>query len=162
MNIDLPWMIEAAKHVGLKEIPGKEHAPVIQQWLRELRAWWADDETPWCGVFVAHCCKTAKLPLPSAWYRAKAWSGWGTPLSAPAVGCVVVFERAGGGHVGFVMGKDKLGRLMVLGGNQGNAVSIAPFDRTRVIAYRWPDGYPFTASALPLLDTHAASSRNEA
>ena len=54
------------------------------------------------------------------------------PLQAPTVGCVVVFEREGGGHVGLVVGADTKGRLLVLGGNQGDAVSIAPFDRSRV------------------------------
>ena len=32
-----------------------------------------------------------------------------------------------GGHVSFVVGKDTRGNLMVLGGSQGNAVSIAAF-----------------------------------
>lgn len=35
---------------------------------------------------------------------------------------------------------------MVLGGNQGDAVSIAPMDVARVVSYRWPpdevDGWP--------------------
>lgn len=163
MNISLPWMAEAAQHVGLKEIPGKEHNATLVNWLIQLNAWWRDDEVPWCGTFVAHCVKAGRLQLPSAWYRAKAWANWGTAISAPVFGCVVVFERAGGGHVGFVMGVDKLGRLMVLGGNQGNAVTIAPFDRSRVIAYRWPPGQPFAANQLLVIDSRGeAASTNEA
>jgi len=48
---------EARKYIGLAEVPGKNHNPMILNWLHELKAWWKDDETPWCGVFVAHCLR---------------------------------------------------------------------------------------------------------
>ena len=135
---DPAWLAEARKHIGLKEIPGKQHNPTIIKWLAELKAWWKEDETPWCGTFVAHCCRTAGRDLPQHWYRAKAWADAGTRLAKPAYGCLVVFERSGGGHVGFVVGQDRAGNLLVLGGNQGNQVSIAKFPTTRVVAYVWP------------------------
>ena len=59
---ELPWMAEARRHVGLKEIVGAKHNPIIQSWLKEMgnfpnaaKAWYADDETPWCGLFVGYC-----------------------------------------------------------------------------------------------------------
>jgi uncharacterized protein (TIGR02594 family) len=81
------------------------------------------------------------IKYPKAYYRAKAWLDWGMPLQMPAHGCVVVFSRAGGGHVGLVVGESPDWSLAVLGGNQGNAVSIAMFDRDRVLGYRWPASY---------------------
>ena len=60
-----------------------------------------------------------------------------------------MFSRDGGGHVGFAVGKDTAGRLLVLGGNQGNAVSIAAFDVARAIGYRWPAGVPRMPCAMP-------------
>jgi uncharacterized protein (TIGR02594 family) len=156
------WLAEAERHIGLKEIPGTQHSSTISGWLSQLGAWWRDDETPWCGVFVARCFKFAGIAIPQHWYRARAWADWGYKLDAPVYGCVVVFGRDGGGHVGFCVGYDSLGRLMILGGNQGNAVSIAPFDRSRVIAYRWPPGTPLRLNPIPLIRTDAASSRNEA
>ena len=51
--------------------------------------------------------------------RAKEYAFAGKRLTKPAYGCLVVFTRQGGGHVGFVVGKDKAGNLLVLGGNQG-------------------------------------------
>lgn len=157
------WLQEARRHVGLAEIPGKEHQPVIVGWLKDLGAWWSEDETPWCGTFVAHCMREAHITLPQHWYRAKGWLTWGQALALPIVGCVVVFERAGGGHVGLVVGRDQDGHLMVLGGNQGNRVSIAPFDMARVLAYRWPAGLPEPSPApLPLLASTGAVSSNEA
>lgn len=162
--ITLPWLEEAKRHVGVAEVPGKEHSPIIAGWLQGLRAWWLDDETPWCGVFVAHCFRTAGLELPKHWYRAKGWLEWGAVLSPlPVVGCVVVFERQGGGHVGIVVGRDQEGRLMVLGGNQGNKVTVAPFDQVRVVGYRWPPGVlPPVPAPLPVIKSSGGVSTNEA
>ena len=161
------WVARARQYLGVAEIPGRATAPVIRRWLLDLKAWWADDETAWCGVAVAAWMREAGIELPKHWYRARAWLDWGYPLSKPIVGCVVVYERGGGGHVGLVVGEDASGRLMTLGGNQGNRVSIAPFDRARVLGYRWPtsriaDFYASTGP-LPMLAANGQpSSSNEA
>lgn len=157
------WMTEARRHVGVSEIPGPKHSPVIQGWLHRLKAWWSDDETPWCGVFVAACIDAAGLPLPANWMRAKSWAEWGVRLRLPVPGCVVVFERQGGGHVGFVVGRTPAGLLMVLGGNQGNRVSIAPFESSRVVGFFWPASVPLPDNpALPVMASAGPVSRNEA
>lgn len=153
------WVTDARQYIGLSEIPGATTAPPIQRWLRTLGAWWDDDETPWCGTFVAAMMKPY-APLPKHWYRARGWLDWGVVMADPDLGCIVVFERAGGGHVGFVVGRDLANNLLVLGGNQSNKVSIAAFSRTRVIGYRRPDQYELMAAALPL--GHASASRSEA
>lgn len=158
----MPWIVEALKHNGLREIPGKEHCPTIQRWTAELKGWWSDDETPWCGTFVAHCLRSTGFEVPKLWMRAKAWAEWGTPLVRPAPCCIVVFMRDGGGHVGFVLGEDAAGNLMVLGGNQGNRVSIAPFARARVLAYRCPPGQILPATALARMSSDGKLSTNEA
>ena len=157
------WITEARIHIGTAEVPGPSTSPVIAGWLHRLRAWWADDETPWCGVFVAACIEACGLPLPKNWMRAKTWADWGRRLVLPVPGCIVVFERTGGGHVGFVVGVTAQGALLVLGGNQGNKVSIAPFDRSRVLAYVWPSGIPAPDTRLAVLDARGAQlSANEA
>ncbi len=156
-----PWLPIARSYLGVIETPGPGTTPIIGQWLKRLKAWWTGDDVPWCGVFAADCVTEAGLEPPKQWYRAKAWASWGVPLTAPCLGCIVVFERQGGGHVGFVVGRDPRGRLMVLGGNQGDKVSIVPFDPTRVIALRWPAG-DFERLPLPVIQTSAASSSQEA
>jgi uncharacterized protein (TIGR02594 family) len=157
------WLLSARRHLGLTEIPGKATHPTILRWLRSLRAWWVDDETPWCGTFVAACFREVNVPLPKHWYRAKGWLEWGIPIQAPKLGAVVIFERPGGGHVGFIVGIDQQGRLLVLGGNQGNRVSVAPFDITRVIGYRWPiEGMLVARLDPPRINSTAGASRNEA
>lgn len=48
-----------------------------------------------------------------------------------------MLTRIGGGHVGFyVRETDKY--VYILGGNQSNKVSIAGYDKGRIIAYRLP------------------------
>lgn len=155
------WIVEAEQHIGLAETAGQAHNKTIQSWLRKLRAWWDDDETPWCGAFVAHCLEVTGQFIPKHWYRAKAYSEYGEKVDSPCYGCIVVFGRSGGGHVGFVVGKDHNGRLLVLGGNQGNKVSVAPFEMSRVLAYRIPFGYQPTIPLMTMA-SYEPSSINEA
>lgn len=156
------WLARAWQYRGVTETPGKATTPVIARWLRDLQAWWKDDETPWCGVFVATVMRESNLPLPRHWYRARAWLEWGLTIKFPAQGAVVVYERAGGGHVGFVVGTDQSGRILTLGGNQGNAVTVAPFDKTRVLGYRWPVSAPLPTRSAPVYTSGAPSSVDEA
>jgi len=160
---ELSWIAEARTHIGLREVPGPKNNGAILGWLRKLWAWWSDDSTPWGGTFAAMCVADAGLTPPKDWYRATAWLSLPVSLQRPAYGCIVVFTRQGGGHVGFVVGKDRNGNLMVLGGNQGDAVSIRPFPVSRVTGYRWPSAYPSSGRfALPLLDSDGRLSENEA
>lgn len=160
---DPAWIVEAKKHIGLREIPGPKDNGVILGWLKSLKAWWSNESVPWCGTFAAHCVRSAGLPIPKDWMRATAWLSIGKVLPKPAEGCIVVFSREGGGHVGFVVGKDKQGHLMVLGGNQGDAVSIRPFDTGRVLGYRWPSVSPLPERYnLQIIDSDGKVSMNEA
>lgn len=161
--LEPPWVVEGRRWLGLAEIPGKESAPAISRWLRELGAWWSDDATPWCGTFVGHCMKASGVTPPTAFYRAKAWLDWGIELDEPPLGCVVVYERKGGGHVGMVVGRYPPFGLSVLGGNQGDQVSVAVFDR-RPVGYRWPWQFASTQEVydVPLPIVAALRSRSEA
>lgn len=163
------WLVEARRYIGQSEVPGKGSNPFIARlWMRYANVWavlGSDDSTaPWCGMFVDHCLRAAGLPTISTPYRAKAWLGYGTATPVPIVGSLVIFSRVGGGHVGFVVGKDETGRLMVLGGNQKDRVSIAPFDTVRVDGYRWPERSVWpVVSPLPRVAANGvASSSNEA
>jgi uncharacterized protein (TIGR02594 family) len=127
-------------------------------WAKLSGAWLLGQ--PWCGGAVAYWMRQSGIAIPSAFYRAKAWAEWGMPLLSPVVGCIVVFGREGGGHVGIVLGQSPAGLLLVLGGNQGDAVSIAAFNRNRAIAYRWPPGEPCTTT-LPIVASAAALSVKE-
>lgn len=160
------WMTEAFKHVGLREIPGKNHNSTILKWLVSLKAWWREDETPWCGTFVAHCLRTAKLETPKHWYRAKAYALCGSPCNKDSIpfGAICIKSRQGGGHVFFAVARSRDGQTIYgLGGNQGNMVSIVPFKLGEIDAVRYPPNggiriaLPVAASAAQLNAVKAGS-----
>lgn len=157
-----PWLIEARRHMGLCEIPGPRHNNFIAKgWARLGAGWFNDDETPWCGFFVAHCIDAAGLPWPERglFARARAWLDYGRPC-AGVPGAIAVFGRSGGGHVGFAVGQSA-SSIYVLGGNQANAVNIMPIGRNRLLGYRWPSGSEAGRTVLPTM-SGGTLSRNEA
>ena len=126
-------LVQAVKQLGVKEIVGKEHNPVILNWAKELglSKVYNTDEIPWCGLFVAYCCHTAGLDVVSKPLWALSWANWGTDVKEPMLGDVLTFKRDGGGHVGIYVGEDDK-HYHVLGGNQGNSVSISRIAKTRL------------------------------
>jgi uncharacterized protein (TIGR02594 family) len=139
------WLDVARKHLGTREVKGGKHNPVILKWWAAIRAPFTDDETPWCAAFVGGVLEEAGIRS-SRSAAARSYSKFGKELTVPAVGCIVVFWRGSPsgpfGHVGFLVGEDRAGNLMILGGNQADEVNIRAFPRSRVVAYRWPGVWP--------------------
>lgn len=163
MATEPDWLTHAGQDLGKRETLGPNDAPWLRAMWASLSGSWLLGQ-PWCGGAVAHWMAQSGIQYPKHYYRAKAWLDWGSTLTAPLVGAVVVFDRKGGGHVGLIVGKDTRGRLMVLGGNQGDAVSIAPFDMARVLGYRWPIERlaMLPTGGLPIVASAGESSMNEA
>lgn len=154
-----PWIIEADKFIGLREIKGSQHSPeILQMWKDIKRGGIKDDETPWCAAFVGSMLERAGVRS-SRFESARSYLEWGQLLALPVVGCVVVFTRHGGGHVGFAVGRDKAGNLLILGGNQSDAVNIKAFPVSRVSGYRWPSGLAVPPAPLPTLSGAELSGR---
>lgn len=163
-----PWMVIARSLEGTREIAGRKHNPRILAMWKMAKLPFTDDETPWCAGFVGACLEQAGFRSTRS-AAARSYERWeyGTRLRKPVADCIVVFWRGKptgwSGHVGFVDGVDQQGRLMVLGGNQGNAVNIKPFNKARVVGYFWPKAYPLLdGSGLRRIISNAASSTNEA
>jgi uncharacterized protein (TIGR02594 family) len=134
------WITAARAQLGQAEIHGRKHNPRILKWWIAIRAPFTDDETPWCAGFVGGQLESVGIKS-SRSAAARSYLKWGKKLTAAAVGCIVVFSRGPvNGHVGFVVGQDSRGNLMVLGGNQGDAVNIKAFSTGNVLGYRWPAG----------------------
>ncbi|EGB2526600.1 TIGR02594 family protein [Salmonella enterica] len=145
------WLVEARKYTGQMEIKGPRHNPLILQFWKDIkRGGIRDDETPWCSAFTGAMLERVGIKS-TRFESAKSYLNWGIPLPEPAFGCVVVFRRDGGGHVGFVVGQQANGDLMVLGGNQSDAINIRAFPRFRVAGYRWPVNEPLDNRPLPEL-----------
>ena len=148
------WLTKAESYIGLKEITGPHHNPQILKFWEEIKLGGInDDETPWCAAFVGGVLEESDIRS-SRSGMAKSYMNWGTELKKPTIGCVVVFTRKGGGHVGFVEGVDKNGNLYVLGGNQSDTVSVKLFKTDNVVSYRWPTGEPMV-NELPVLSSAA-------
>jgi len=162
------WTHLAYADLGKAEIKGSRTAQFILDAAKRAGLTWVrDDETPWCATWVSGKLEEAGVPSTrSAWARSYcAWKG-GHRLSGPRFGSVVVFERGPkSGHVGFVVGFDKdHGIVWVLGGNQGDMVSIKPFPVSRVLGYFWPNAvHPNDSVQLVAFASNAIKlSTNEA
>lgn len=168
--IDPPWLIDARKHIGLREIVGPKHnATILRMWEAIKSSWFKDDETPWCAGFVGFCLENVGI-VSTRSAAARSYEKFGLDLRMrPAIGAIVVFKRDGGGHVGFFVGVDKYGNWLILGGNQGNMVKISPYappghKDCRIVAVRWAGKVPPTAAQLkiPLLTSDGTFLSNEA
>jgi uncharacterized protein (TIGR02594 family) len=107
------------------------------------------DERPWASAFANHSLGQAGI-RGTGDERALSWLAWGVPLSRPAVGAVAVLDYGDGrGHVGFVEGTYE-GMVVLLGGDQSDAVNRTAFAPQDITAYRWPAGRPIPAAAYNL------------
>ena len=146
----MTWLPIARKYLGVAEIPGPKNDPTILGWVRALggsiAGWVTTDQTPWCATFANAVLQQAGLPMSAKpgsvdLLRAKSFLSYGTALTEPAVGCIMVFARAGGGHVGFYTG-ETLKAYRVLGGNTLDSVREAWLAKDRCLALRWPPNVP--------------------
>lgn len=141
LPIEPPWMPIARAEIGEHEIPGAGSNPRVLEYLQSTNLgepYNQTDETHWCAAFVNWCIEQARYAaMDSA--RALDWLHWGAPVNKPRPGTVAVFERPGGGHVGFYDGEDAA-NIIVLGGNQGDRVCRSPYPKSRLRGYRLPAG----------------------
>ena len=136
------WLLLARGEMGIKEAPGSaDNADVVQFYAEAGHPEVKHDSVAWCSAFCGAMLHRAGIK-PSGSLMARSYLHWGQKLDAPKVGCVAVLWRgspdADTGHVGFVTeaGGDF---IKLLGGNQGDAVSIETFPRSRVLGFRWPE-----------------------
>lgn len=140
--MEYPWMKIARFKLGQHEIPGPRANEFIVECLESTTIGKPDsesDETAWCSAFVNWCViQTGMQGTNSAW--ARSWLDWGRePVSEDEwAGCICILERGpNSGHVGFLEDWED-GRVKLLAGNQGDAVSEAWFPMDRVLGYRVP------------------------
>ena len=136
-----PQLLEAIKLYGIKERAGDLDNPIILEWAKELGI--ADiynhDSIPWCGLFMAYTLHKSSFEVLKSYHnlRAKDWAAYGSPVKEAMLGDILVFERPGGGHVGYYVAEDDTA-YHVLGGNEGDMVKIIRILKSRCIAVRRP------------------------
>lgn len=161
------WMREARRLIGVREKVGKGSNPVIMSWAKRVGGWVAsyftDDDIAWCGLFMAHVLGLT-LPreaLPANPLGALSYNKFGKQLKEPALGAIMTFTRAGGGHVGLYVGEDA-SHFHILGGNQNNSVSITRVEKKRLSDIRWPkSGEPERPGRVALSAAGVPVTKNE-
>jgi uncharacterized protein (TIGR02594 family) len=150
----------AQRYIGVKEIMGEDDHPLISWWFSLCGGWWGldtGDETPWCSAFANGMAWELRLPRSKS-ARARSWLQVGKPIQKvrppfeqdwpeATPGFDVVILKRGGinqpgpdvidapGHVGFYAGQNN-NHILVLGGNQKDAVNISQYPKDRVLGVR--------------------------
>lgn len=139
MGAEPTWLKIARGELGTHEIPGPRSNKRILEYHATTTLKATSDEIPWCAAFVCWCLEKAGIDSTRS-AAAASYLKFGTKLKNPRLGCIVVFPRKGGHHVGFYLG-DHPGndcKIDVLSGNSADQVRISPYDKDSVLAYVWP------------------------
>lgn len=132
----------AQRFVGeVNELPGAQQHPAIQ-WAHMLCGLGHDqaDEVPWCSSWLNLVAWLLQLPRSKS-AAARSWLHVGTVIElkdAHAGQDVVVLKRGTNpaqGHVGLYAGH-RGDTVYVLGGNQGDAITIAAFPVADLLGVR--------------------------
>ena len=139
----------AQRFVGVKEVAGPMSNPLVLAMLQLDTSWVQNDETSWCSGFPNFVAWLLPGVPRSRSLAARSWLlvGRSVPLVEAVPGWdVVVLSRGklpqppatvlnAPGHVGFYVGQDAT-TVQLLGGNQGNAVNVASFPKSRILSIR--------------------------
>lgn len=158
-----PWLAHAWPETGTREVAGPRSNPRIARLFADAGfPSVSSDETAWCAAFVGACLARGGAAA-SGSLLARSYLDWGEPIDAFRLGAVAVFPRGGDpatGHVGFAVGESDTA-IYLLGGNQGDQVSVEAFPKARLLGLRWPGRRPEAEITEPPAgpdDTHSAGS----
>ena len=134
-----PWMEHAWRELGVEEIPGPRDNPRVVRYHESVDDEKEPDRIAWCSSFVNFCISQAGFTGTNS-RAARSWLNWGVPITDPMPGAVTVLWRhrveTWQGHVGFFI-TDLGNEVVLLGGNQSDAVCVKRFPKERVLGYRW-------------------------
>jgi uncharacterized protein (TIGR02594 family) len=133
-------LLKAIELYGVTELVGSANNPVILGWAKDLGLGkvYTSDSIPWCGLYVAIVMHRANRPVVKDPLWALNWNNFGVKVDVPMLGDILTFTRKSGGHVGICVGTDN-NAYHVLGGNQGNKVSIVRIAKSRLSQARRPE-----------------------
>lgn len=135
--MEAKFLQAAFLEMNVKEVKGKNHNPRILHYHKFTKLKASTDEIPWCssfGNFIVIKCGSKGTNSAMA----RSWQYWGREVEKPIPGCLVVLKRGDNpryGHVGFYLYETSK-NIILIGGNQSDAVSITPYSKTRLVCYR--------------------------
>lgn len=132
---ETPWMDLAKHELGISETKDPER---VRTYLRATRLpqEYIQPSTPWCGGFMSYILEQAGYKSMRT-ASALDYLNYGIPISEPKYGCIIIYQRAGGGHVHFYEASNSLTYLGI-GGNQNNSVCELNYLKARALGFRWP------------------------
>jgi uncharacterized protein (TIGR02594 family) len=147
-KIELTAFDLAQRFVGVSEVPEQASNPQILAMLQLDEKWPKGDDVAWCSAFMNYVAWLLRLPRSKS-LAARSWLSVGRSVSleeAVAGFDVVVLKRGTGnqpgpnvidapGHVGLFAGREGM-NLLVLGGNQADAVNVSRFASNRLLGIR--------------------------
>lgn len=155
------WLALAWGDLGVAETPGAAHTTRVVRYYADVgHAQIKDDETAWCAAFLGSCLERAGIASTRS-LMARSYLAWGEPLDEFRPGAVAVLSRTADptlGHTGFLIG-ETADSIILLGGNQGDAVTVEALPRSRLLGLRWPATAPVIpdGAQAPVRDPEAAS-----
>jgi uncharacterized protein (TIGR02594 family) len=168
-----PWLATMRAITGTKEAPGSKDNPFIIEMAHEVTRrfpdlrgvvdWYNHDSIPWCGLGMAYCMAVNGIRPAAQPLSALSWASWGQPLKTPTPGAVLVYSRAGGGHVTLYESEDAT-HYYCRGGNQADSVNITRIPKSRALkGIRWAPGFALpTAGRKVAVNGNAVSAGSEA
>ena len=148
------WLARAWREFGVLEGAGDANNPIVLAYYADAgHPTITTDSVAWCAAFVGAILERSGQSSTRS-LLARSYLGWGTELIIARLGAIAVLTRGadpGAGHVGFLVGETD-DHLILLGGNQSDAVSVAAFPRDRLLGFRWPDA---SAPAVEAVGTPA-------
>ncbi len=142
------WLERAWAELGTTEGPGNQDNPRVVAYYRDAGHPGVEhDAVAWCAAFVgAVLARSGQQSTRSL--MARSYLQFGEPVENFRLGAVAVLTRGNDpalGHVGFLVGESGE-TVYLLGGNQSDAVTVSAFERSRLLALRWPVEAPVTAA----------------
>ncbi len=136
------WLVAAWRELGVREVAGARDNPRILAMFKDSgHETVVRDEVAWCAAFVGACLERGGR-RGSRSLMARSYLQWGEDARELRTGSVAVLSRGSNpalGHVGFVVGEAD-DKVLLLGGNQGQEVSVQSFPKSRLLGVRWPVG----------------------
>lgn len=130
----------AAGYLGLSEERNNDNV-TLSRFIRTAAGIDIDPaKTAWCAAFIDAVLHASGQGGGTGKLNARSYLDWGTPVTTPVRGDVVVISRGNPngweGHVGFFEGYDENGNIRILGGNQSNQVSVQSYPADRLLGFR--------------------------
>lgn len=133
------WYEFALKEKGISESNNPDRVKWYHKHTKLEEKYWKP-EISWCASFMSAILFNSGYKSPkTSW--ARDFANYGLKLSKPVKFCIMGFERndpGGDSHVTLWTGEETDSHYICLGGNQGNAVSIAKYPKKDFLYAVWP------------------------